>query len=62
MPNQPFFYATNTGTGSQSGDGFTTSPPIFPTAVKVVGSNLSNTNSRFTATVDGLYFFTGVSG
>ena len=62
MPNQPFFYATNTGAGSQSGDGFTTTPAIFPTAVKDVGSNLSNTNSRFTAPVDGLYFFTGNPG
>ena len=62
MPNQPFFYAKNTGTGSQGGDGFTTTPAIFPTAVKDVGSNLSNTNSRFTAPVDGLYFFTGNPG
>ena len=62
MPNQPFFYAKNTGTGSESGDGITTTPAIFPTAVKDVGSNLSNTNSRFTAPVDGLYFFTGVPG
>jgi len=62
MPNQPFFYAKNTGTGSEAGDGITTSPAIFPTAVKDVGSNLSNTNSRFTAPVDGLYFFTGVPG
>ena len=62
MPNQPFFYAKNTGAGSESGDGITTSPAIFPTVVKDVGSNLSNTNSRFTAPVDGLYFFTGVPG
>jgi len=62
MPSQPFFYAKNTGTGSESGDGITTTPAIFPTAVKDVGSNLSNTNSRFTAPVDGLYFFTSVPG
>ena len=62
IPNQPFFYAKNTGTGSEAGDGITTSPAIFPTVVKDVGSNLSNTNSRFTAPVDGLYFFTGVPG
>tara|TARA_R100000278_G_scaffold121394_1_gene105239 strand:- start:857 stop:1468 length:612 start_codon:yes stop_codon:yes gene_type:complete len=62
IPNQPFFYAKNTGTGSESGDGITTTPAIFPTTVKDVGSNLSNTNSRFTAPVDGLYFFTSVPG
>lgn len=59
---QPYFYAKNTGAGSENGDGVTTTPIIFPTAVKDVGGHLSNTNSRFTAPVDGLYFFTGVPG
>ena len=62
MPYQPYFYAKNTGAGSENGDGFTTTPIIFPTSTKDVGGNLSNTGSRFTAPVNGLYFFTGVPG
>ena len=57
---QPYFYAKNTGGGSENGDGVTTSIIIFPTETKDVGGNLSNTGSRFTAPVTGLYFFTGV--
>jgi hypothetical protein len=59
---QPYFYAKNTGAGSENGDGVTTTTIIFPTSTKDVGGNLSNTGSRFTAPVDGLYFFTGVPG
>jgi len=62
LPYQPYFYAKNTGAGSENGDGITTSIIIFPTETKDVGNNLSNTGSRFTAPVDGLYFFTGVPG
>lgn len=60
MPLQPFFYAKNTGTGSQAGDGITTNPPLFPTAVQDIGSCLNAAHNRFTAPVAGRYFFSGV--
>tara|TARA_R110000744_G_scaffold16893_7_gene46243 strand:+ start:4332 stop:5330 length:999 start_codon:yes stop_codon:yes gene_type:complete len=62
MPYQPFFYAKNTGVGSESGDGITTNPAIFPTATQNIGNCLSNTNSRFTAPIAGRYFFSGNPG
>jgi len=62
MPLQPFFYAKNTGTGSQTGDGITTNPPLFPTAVQDIGSCLNAAHNRFTAPVAGRYFFSGVPG
>ena len=60
QPLQPFFYAKNTGTGSQAGDGITTNPPLFPTAVQDIGSCLNAAHNRFTAPVAGRYFFSGV--
>lgn len=58
-PYNAAFYAVNSGTGSDNGDGITTNPPIFPNIVLNRGSGYNASNTRFTAPVSGLYTFTG---
>ena len=61
-PYSVAFYAVNSGTGSESGDGITTNPAKFPNAVLNRGNGFSTSTNRFTAPVTGLYTFTGNPG
>ena len=60
--NNPSFYCLNSGTGSVQGDSVTTSPLQFVNVARDVGGNISNSGSRFTAPVAGLYCFSGNPG
>ena len=55
QPAQPFFYVY----GDNTGDGWGSSVFTYMTTTKNVGGHLSNTLSRFTCPVNGVYFFSG---
>ena len=57
MPYQPFFFALNSGTGSQSGDGITSDPFQFVNAVHNRGNGYNTSTHRFTAPISGVYSF-----
>jgi len=54
---QPQFYALNSGSGSETGDGITSDPFKFPNAVINRGGGWNTSTNAFTAPVAGLYLF-----